>query len=47
MLQLESDQYGTIADVWRGILAIHDFVETERFPEAQFGWGDGLKIYQR
>jgi hypothetical protein len=45
MLQLESDQYGIIANLWRGILAIRHFVEVGPFPETVFGWADAEKIY--
>jgi hypothetical protein len=47
MLQLESDRYGTIANIWRGILAIRHFVERGSFPETVFGWGDAVKIYDK
>jgi hypothetical protein len=47
MMQLESDRYGTIADVWRGILAIRQFMEEGPFSQAVFEWADALKVSQR
>jgi hypothetical protein len=47
MKQLESDNYGTIADIWRGITAICRFARTEGVACPLFGWNNAMDVHSR